>query len=174
MTRHLAPVERRPRIPRPRRIVAVWNLPLSTLGLVALFTWFALGMIFQSSRWYSTPAYGNLLTIFAAPTWGWIYLGAAAVLATSLVLRRYRWLGMVAHTLTFALLVVWEAAFIIRWITDDHTTDVNVGSWAFFLAVTLRSGMVAIADPDPDPDQPAGPAVHTGVPAGLGNRPTAE
>jgi hypothetical protein len=151
MTHHQATAaEKRTRLRnrRARRIVAVWNLPLSTIGLVVLCAWFAFGMLVQSSRWYATPAYGNLLIIFRATTWGWIYLGIAIVLAMSLVLRQQRWLGMVAHTFAFVLLVMWEAAFIIRWITDSSTTVVNVGSWALFLALTLRSAMVAITDLD--------------------------
>ena len=142
---------------RPRTVVAWHNLPLSTLGIIALFLWFAFGLIAQSNRWHSTPAYGNLLIIFSANTWGWIYLGIAAALIAQLVLRRWRWLGMAAHTAAFVLLVMWEAAFIIRWITDPKTTVVNVGSWAFFLAITLRSAMVTI-DPDPDPPLTPEPA----------------
>ena len=156
MTHELRP-RRRPRT-RPRTVVAWHNLPLSTLGIIALFLWFAFGLIAQSSRWHSTPAYGNLLIIFDAGTWGWIHFGIAVALIAQLALRRWRWLwlGLAAHTMAFVLLVMWEAAFIIRWITDPKTTVVNVGSWAFFIAITLRSAMVAIdAEPDPPPADPA-------------------
>ena len=135
-------------IVRPRTVVAWRDLPLSTLGTVGLFCAFAIGLLFQAKRWYSTPAYGNLLIIFSAQTWGVVYLVIGALLVVWLAFRQIKLLGMIAHTLAFVLLVMWEAAFIIRWITDPKTTIANVVAWGFYIAVTLRSASVAAMDHD--------------------------
>lgn len=137
----------------PRRIVTIGRYPLSTVGISLLFLWLAFGLLVQSDRWAATPAYGNLLIIFPAHVWGLIYLILGVLLIASLINPRLKWLGMVAHTLALVLLVVWEAAFIVRWLTDHKTTDANVGAWAFYLAVTFRSAIVATIDHHPPVEQ---------------------
>jgi len=122
-----------------RRIATIARRPASTLGLVAIFLAFAFGLLVQQNRWYSTPAYGNLLIIFSAQTWGIIYLAAAVGMLLSALLRTQRAISLIAHTYAFMLLVSWEAAFIVRYLTDPKTTIANVVAWAAYVALVLRS-----------------------------------
>lgn len=122
-----------------RQVAIIAHRPASTLGLVVIFIAFGLGLVFQASRWSSTPAYGNLLIIFSAPTWGYIYLTVGIVMLVAMFTRTFRLISLIAHTIAFVLLVSWEAAFIIRYLTDTKTTIANVVAWAAYLALVLRS-----------------------------------
>lgn len=48
-------------------------------------------------------------------------------------------IGLIAHILPVLLAVTWWMAFLIRRITDDRTTIVNVGSWAVMIAILVFS-----------------------------------
>src|SRR6185312_9039702 len=122
-----------------RQVAVIAHRPASTLGLVAIFIVFGLGLIFQAKRWSSTPAYGNLLIIFSAPTWGYIYLAVGIVMMIAVFTRTFRLISLMAHTIAFVLLTTWEATFIIRYLTDSKTTVANVVAWAAYLALVLRS-----------------------------------
>jgi hypothetical protein len=124
---------------QPRIIATIAHRPASTLGLVAIFAAFALGLTFQQPRWYSTPAYGNLLTIMTAAHWGIVYGCLSVLLFCAVLLPRYRWLSLGAHTLVFILLASWEAGFFVRWVTDPKTTVANVLAWLAYLALCARS-----------------------------------
>jgi len=105
-------------------------------------TVFGLALVFQASRWSKTPAYGNLLHILSAHTWGAIYLVVAALMGSGLVLwNTNRAINVVAHTLAFILFAIWEMAFIVRYFTDAATTVVNVVSWASYLFLVYGSAM---------------------------------
>jgi hypothetical protein len=112
--------------------------PLPTLGLVILLIIFGLALVFQSRRWSHTPAYGNLLQIFHAPIWGFVYLGAATLLLVGLLLE-VRSVNIAGHTLAFILLATWELAFFVRWVTDPFTTIANVVAWGYYLSLLMRS-----------------------------------
>jgi hypothetical protein len=127
----------------PKHVATVWNKPISTLGLIFIFLGFALGLILQPYRWSATPAYGNLLTIFSAQSWGIIYIVIGFALFLYIVLlHEVRFFGMIVHTAAFVLLASWEVSFIIRWATDPKTTIANTISWLAFIAIATRSAAV--------------------------------
>lgn len=115
------------------------RIPVPTIVLAIILTVFGFTLIFQSSRWSRTPSYGNLLRIFSADTWGFIYLAVGILLFLSVAFYTVRMLGVMSHTFAFVLLLGWEVAFIIRYATDQSTTIVNVMSWLNFLFVLLLS-----------------------------------
>lgn len=115
--------------------------PLSGFGVVAVLAVFGFALIFQSSRWYKTPAYGNLLHIMSAPTWGLVYLAVAALMASGLILWGHRRINVAVHTVAFALLLSWEVSFVIRYLTDSATTVVNVMSWGAYMFLVIGSGL---------------------------------
>lgn len=117
------------------------RFPLPTLGLTAILAIFGVFLIAQSSRWHRTPSYGNLLTLMPADAWGGVYLGVAAIMAIALIWPT-RWLALGAHAAALVLLLGWEFAFLIRWLTDSGTTIVNVVSWGVYVAILLRSAQL--------------------------------
>lgn len=112
--------------------------PLSTVGIAVILTIFGLALIFQSDRWSNTPSYGNLLILLPADAWGGVYLVGAALMIAGLAWQ-VRWLGLAAHAVAFMLLLGWEFAFGVRWLTDDGTTIANVVAWGTYVAILLVS-----------------------------------
>lgn len=106
---------------------------------VVIHTVLGLDLVFASVRYSKTPAYGILIDIFNAPTWGFLYLGVALVLAICFFLPTFKPLVIVSHAISIALLGFWWIAFIARRISDDKTTIVNVNSWFVYLCITLGS-----------------------------------
>ena len=100
---------------------------------------FGFGMLFQPDRFSSTPAYGNLIEVFDIRIWAGCYLVAAVLLAFYISLHTSRLFGIIAHIVALIVTSVWWLAFLIRWLTDDKTTVVNVVSWLVFLLVIARS-----------------------------------
>jgi hypothetical protein len=115
------------------------QLPLPTVCLIAILGALGLALIFQSARWSRTPAYGNLMLIFPAHVWGYIYL-AAAVLTLIGLMMEIRAVSVAGHTLSFILLGMWTGAFVVRWITDSSTTIANVVAWTAYFVLVIRSG----------------------------------
>lgn len=100
---------------------------------------FGLGMLLQPRRFSGTPAYGTLVEIADIRVWGACYLITAALLGVYISLLTSRLFGITAHTVALIVTAVWWLAFVIRWVTDDNTTIVNVISWLVFLLVIARS-----------------------------------
>jgi hypothetical protein len=115
--------------------------PWITFGAVIALWGYGLGLVFQSSRWYRTPAYANLLHITSADVWGYVYLGVGGLMALGLVLWGNRALNVAAHTLAFVLLAMWEVAFIVRYLTDSSTTVSNTISWAAYMFLLFSSAL---------------------------------
>lgn len=115
----------------------LWRPPVQTVAVTVILAIFGVALIAQSSRWAHTPAYGNLLRIFSADVWGVIHLGVAAMMLAGILLPAYRLVRLAAHTLSGVLLLVWEGAFIIRYLTDSATTVVNVVSWGVYLMLVV-------------------------------------
>jgi hypothetical protein len=114
---------------------AVW--PGVVIGVAYLG--FSLGMLFQPSRFSNTPAYGNLTQVLDIRIWGACYLVAAVLFGIYASLLTPRTFGIVVHMFGLTITAVWWLAFVIRWLTDDGTTVVNVVSWMVFLLVIIRS-----------------------------------
>lgn len=115
----------------------LWRPPVQTVVVTVILAVFGVALIAQSDRWAHTPAYGNLLRIFSADVWGVIHLCVAAAMVTGILLPAYRLVRLAAHTLAGVLLLVWEGAFIIRYLTDSGTTIVNVVSWGTYLMLVV-------------------------------------
>jgi hypothetical protein len=113
----------------------------SAIVLTSILLVLGLALVFQSSRWSHTPAYGNLILILSADVWGFIYLVAALLMIVALALN-HRVVSKVAHTGAFIIFAVWEGAFIIRYLTDSATTVANVVAWAAYLFITIRSSQL--------------------------------
>jgi len=103
---------------------------------------FGLALIFQSSRWSNTPSYANLLLMANTFVWGLVYLLIGTLLIVASRQLHRRWLYVLAHTAAIALVASWLLSFIVRWLTDDGTTIVNVVSWATYLFLLVRSVIV--------------------------------
>lgn len=106
------------------------------------FTAIGLALTLQPDRFANTPSYANLLVITGQMVWGLIYLGCAALLGMSLLPlpRRHKWtIAVAAHTVSIALTGFWLAAFVVRYVTDEGTTIVNVASWSVYFALLVRS-----------------------------------
>lgn len=112
------------------------GLPL--IGIGALYTALGLALILQPNRWSRTPAYGILLDIFRQQVWGTIFIVIAIIISVSVV-SQLRALIVVAHTLALAIATAWLAAFVVRWITDDSTTIMNVLSLSTITGILLYS-----------------------------------
>lgn len=111
-------------------------------GLVILAcTLIGADLLFQPTRFSRTPAYGNLIQVFSAPTWGVLYLAVAAGFVSWMVRRKPGWWGAAVHTAAVMLIGGWLFAFIVRWRSDDSTTAVNVVSWSIYLLMTIRSSI---------------------------------
>lgn len=136
-----------------RSVAMVAKYPASTVGIISIFTAFGLGMVLQQSRWLATPAYGNLLIIMPVLGWGFIYLGVALCLALSLAISKPRVLSLGAHTLAFVLVASWEAAFVVRWLTDSSTTVANVVGWLVYTALVVRSATLIDGTTDPPTEE---------------------
>lgn len=110
-------------------------------GVVIAIAYLALGfdMLLQPDRFSSTPAYGTLTQVLDIRIWGACYLIAAVLLAGFVSLVTNRQYGVLAHAVSGAVTLVWWFAFVIRWLSDPHTTAVNVVSWGVFLVVIIRS-----------------------------------
>ncbi len=110
----------------------------TTYMLIVAYIAIGVGLTLQPSRFANTPSYANLLAFAASQVWGVMYLTVAALLVTWR-LSKVRWLGVTSHTLGIVLTLWWWAAFIIRYITDNGTTIVNIVSWGVFLFLVARS-----------------------------------
>jgi hypothetical protein len=115
------------------------HVPLSTAGSVGVSLVLAAGLIFQPIRWGHTPAYGNLLDITSTQWWGLGYFIVAVSLILGITFIEYRVIALSAHVLAFVLLVAWEAAFFVRWVTDPYTTVANVVAWLVYLSMIIVS-----------------------------------
>lgn len=113
--------------------------PAQTAAMIVIFILLGTMLVLQSGRWARTPAYGNLLRILSADTWGYLYLGVGIFLAAGLVWQARRIISVMAHTVAFVLLSAWEAGFIVRYFTDSATTIVNVVSWGAYLFLLVVS-----------------------------------
>lgn len=118
------------------------RFPVPTLSVTVILLGFGLALVFQPARWTRTPAYGNLLAVFDATTWGCIYLGAAVLMAAGLVLRRFRAVSVAAHAVAMAVFLGWELAFDVRYVTDKATTIANVIAWLTYTGLVVWSGQL--------------------------------
>lgn len=120
----------------PRRI---WL----TKVMVGVYLTIGGGLLLQPERFSLTPSYHNLVIFLPAKAWGVVYLGCAALLG--LWLSRQSHIGsrsgltIAAHIPAIALGAWWDVAFVIRYLTDQGTTIVNVVSWSLFTLLLLRS-----------------------------------
>lgn len=103
-------------------------------------------LLLQPGRYSNTPSYANLLAIMPAGTWGALYLGAAVLKLASVLRYSTRALVVVTHTVSVTLLAVWFVAFVVRYVTDDGTTIVNVTSWGAYLYLSVRSAFMTDDD----------------------------
>jgi hypothetical protein len=122
-----------------RVIATIAHKPASTLGLVVIFLGFGLGLLLQPLRWSATPAYGNLLLVLSATSWGFCYLFFGVALCATVFIHAQRWFYIGVHALAFMLLASWEAAFVVRCLTDPKTTIANVIAWGTYMALVARS-----------------------------------
>lgn len=126
----------------PSRLPRYTGSPREQAGLLVLTYATAslgLGMVLQSSRWSNTPAYGILLEILPAQAWGAIHLAVAGLMACSIWWHRSWGLGFAAHIVAMTLVFGWLIAFIIRWRSDDNTTNANMTSWSTYLVICVAS-----------------------------------
>lgn len=93
---------------------------------------FAVSLIFQPSRWSSTPAYHNLLIIMPQQAWGAGFAVVAVMLGAALWKWQHRWVSTLALSLGLAISTTWDAAFVIRWLTSSSTTPETWVSWTVF------------------------------------------
>lgn len=114
-----------------------WPVPL--IAVTAGYFLIGLGLVFQAPRFSNTPSYANLINILPSPAWGAIYLVAATLMGTAALLPTVRALTTVATTFGIALTAAWLLAFVVRYLTDDGTTIVNVVSWSVFCTVLAHS-----------------------------------
>jgi hypothetical protein len=116
-----------------------------TIGLA--YAAIGLCLVLQSSRFERTPSYYNLLVILSAQVWGGIYLVCACtLLGWAIVKPKHEGWAIAAHTLPITLSFCWLAAFIVRYVTDDSTTIVNVVSWSVFFIMLVRSILVVTGE----------------------------
>jgi hypothetical protein len=110
-------------------------------GVVIAVAFLGLGldMLLEPERFSSTPSYGTLIRVLDIRIWGVCYLTSAVLLSGYVSLITNRQYGVIAHTVSGTIALVWLLAFIIRWRSDPNTTAVNVVSWSVFLIVIIRS-----------------------------------
>lgn len=126
--------------------------------VVLVLSVFGSALLLQPDRWARTPSYGLLLNLADQQWWAFGYLSVAALMAGYIVWPMCRKLAVIAHTAAVALLLFWLAAFVVRWITDDATTIVNVVSWSTFLYLAVRSALMIDVNPlEKVGDSAAGP-----------------
>jgi CHASE2 domain-containing sensor protein len=94
---------------------------------------------FQPYRFTATPAYAYLLDLLPQQAWALLYAAVAILLIAATMYRDKGVLNLVVHTASITLLLVWWAVFVVRWLTDSHTTDVNLLSWGAYLYLAVRS-----------------------------------
>lgn len=123
--------------------------------MAVVFAAIGLTLMLQPSRYANTPSYANLLDIARQQTWSVAYLVAAALKVAAISRPAHRVLAIITHTVAITLVGVWLAAFIIRWLTDDGTTVVNVSSWSVYLYLVVRSALAIDTQPAQAP--PANP-----------------
>jgi hypothetical protein len=111
--------------------------------MTVVFVGLGVTLLVQPGRYANTPSYANLLAIVPAWGWGVIYLGCAVLQVASLFAWLHPTLSYIAHTLSIMVTTFWWSAFLIRWLTDDGTTIVNVLTWGTFLYLLFRSAMKA-------------------------------
>ena len=117
--------------------------PVQSIAVTLMLYIVGIALLAQPERWSRTPAYGNLLILATARTWGIIHLAIGILLFLAVfIARSSRAFSIVAHTLTIMLLATWEIAFIVRYLTDSATTVANVVSWASFLFLAVRSALL--------------------------------
>jgi ABC-type proline/glycine betaine transport system permease subunit len=120
-----------------------WPTRLAVIPLVMI----GIGLCFQPLRFQRTPSYANLLNIAPAQAWGALYLIVAVLLVSWMVRRAPQWWGIAVHTIAVMLTAGWLGAFIVRWLTDDATTIVNVASWTVFLSLVIKSSLNIVDKP---------------------------
>ena len=116
--------------------------PREQAGLTVLTcatTSLGLGMVLQDSRWSATPAYGILLMILSAHVWGTIHLAVAALMACSIWRHRNWPIAFAAHVAAMTLIFGWLIAFVIRWSSDNKTTNSNITAWGVYLLIAIGS-----------------------------------
>lgn len=112
------------------------------MGVV--FYAFGLTLLWQSGRYYNTPSYANLLALLRPEYWGIIYVLAASLKVICIVWDGSMRLVFATHLVSLSILLFWWVAFLIRYITDDGTTIVNLCSWGVFIYLVIRSGMLVL------------------------------
>lgn len=130
----------------PRRRRRVVSLLTIAVGYAAI----GVALLAQPERWFNTPSYANLLSVFGTDTWGAIYLTVSATMLAAVWYRRTRVVVVVAHTISIALTAAWLFAFVVRYFTDDGTTIVNVVSWSTYLVILIRSAIIIDDDQEMD------------------------
>lgn len=120
------------RLTEPRANMAFMSTVFLAIGLT---------LWFQPERYANTPSYANLLDILPQHAWAAMYVVVSVVKAVAVWHYTRRVLTVMAYTLGVALVVVWLAAFVVRYLTDDGTTIVNVCSWATYLYLLVRSAI---------------------------------
>lgn len=116
--------------------------PVGLLLVTVIYYVFAIALWLQPERWASTPSYAILIAIMDQAGWGGVYFTVATLLAFTIWKPTVRALAVVAHTAAIAVTALWLVAFIIRFITDDGTTVVNVASWLTYLTLLVQSAFV--------------------------------
>lgn len=128
-----------------RQVAYIFNRPESTVMITAFFFCLSAGLIFQPLRWSATPAYGNLLDIMPAFSWGIVTLVIGVILLIALIVTYplARAVSIIGHTFAFIFILGWSLAFIVRWATDSHTTIMNVATFGILaLGTIIRSATV--------------------------------
>lgn len=116
------------------------------LNAVVVIGYTAIGatLILQPDRYINTPSYANLLAVLPGWAWGAIYLMVAAALGLTVHVRYRRAAVVTAYTAAVALTATWFVAFIVRWLTDNGTTVVNVVSWGTYLILVVFSAIAQV------------------------------
>jgi hypothetical protein len=93
----------------------------------------------QQFRYSNTPSYHILLQVAPAWTWGIGYIVAGTLLAAYVLRWHAIWFSAVVHCVAGFLSIWWLFSFILRYLTDDKTTIVNVCSWSVYTYLVVRS-----------------------------------
>lgn len=127
---------------RPLRLLRL-NEPRAHMAIMAVvFCGIGLTLWWQPGRYANTPSYANLLVLLPQHAWSITYLFATALNVVSIWRYSCRALVIGTHTVAIMLVSSWLAAFVIRYLTDDGTTIVNVLSWSVFLYLVVRSALM--------------------------------
>ena len=126
----------------PLRLLRI-NEPRAHMTILAVvFAAIGVTLWLQPGRYANTPSYANLLAILPQHEWSVIYLSAAVLNVTAIWQYAHRALVITSHTVAIVLILAWLLAFVIRYLTDDGTTIVNVMSWSVFLYLAFRSALM--------------------------------